>query len=30
LVFKFNGKDASGRAMDAKANEIDGYALKAF
>ena len=30
LVFKFNGKDASGRTMDKKADQIDGYALEAF
>ena len=30
LVFKFSGKDSSGRTMDAKADEIDGYAMKAF
>jgi tetratricopeptide (TPR) repeat protein len=30
LVFTFKGKDASGRAMDSSADEIDGYAMKAF
>lgn len=30
LVFKFSGKDASGRSMDTGADEIDGYAAKAF
>lgn len=30
LVFAFKGKDASGRSMDEAANEINGYALKAF
>ncbi|SJZ34859.1 Tetratricopeptide repeat-containing protein [Trichlorobacter thiogenes] len=30
LVFSFKGKDASGRSMDSSADEIDGYALKAF
>jgi tetratricopeptide (TPR) repeat protein len=30
LVFKFSGKDASGRAMDQAANEVDGYALGVF
>lgn len=30
LVFSYKGKDAAGRSMDEKANEIDGYALKAF
>jgi len=30
LVFKFIGKDASGRSMDAKADEVDGYALGSF
>lgn len=30
LVFKFTGKDASGRVMSSTADEIDGYALKAF
>lgn len=30
LVFSFKGKDASGREMDSSANEIDGFAMKAF
>lgn len=30
LVFKFMGKDAAGRKMDPKADEIDGYALESF
>ncbi len=30
LVFSFKGKDASGRLMDSSADEIDGYAQKAF
>lgn len=30
LVFSFKGKDAQGRSMDLTADEIDGYALKAF
>lgn len=30
LVFSFKGKDASGRSMDSAADEINGYALKAF
>jgi len=30
LVFKFSGKDASGRQMDTNADQIDGYALNAF
>lgn len=30
LVFKFSGKDAAGRQMDTAADEIDGYAMKAF
>lgn len=30
LVFKFSGKDASGRAMDTAGDQIDGYATKAF
>ena len=28
LVFKFSGKDAAGRTMDIKADEIDGYSLE--
>jgi tetratricopeptide (TPR) repeat protein len=30
VVFKFTGKDASGREMDVTANEMDGYAIFAF
>ena len=30
LVFKFSGKDASGRQMDTTGDQIDGYAAKAF
>lgn len=30
LVFKFSGKDASGRQMDTTGDQIDGYALKPF
>ena len=30
IVFKFSGKDASGREMDITANEIDGYAVFPF
>lgn len=30
LVFKFNGKDSSGRQMDSAGDQIDGYAAKAF
>ena len=30
LVFSYKGKDASGRSMDSSADEISGYALKAF
>jgi tetratricopeptide (TPR) repeat protein len=30
LVFKFSGKDASGRQMDTAGDQIDGYAFKAF
>lgn len=30
IVFKFNGKDSSGRVMDTNANEIDGYSGTAF
>ncbi len=30
LVFKFSGKDASGRQMDTAGDQIDGYASKAF
>lgn len=30
LVFAFKGKDAAGRTMDARADEISGFALKAF
>lgn len=30
LVFRFKGKDAYGREMDATADEYDGFALKAF
>ncbi len=30
LVFKFSGKDAYGRSMDTTADQIDGYAGKAF
>ena len=30
LVFKFSGKDASGRQMDTTGDQIDGYAEKAF
>lgn len=30
LVFKFIGKDSSGRQMDASGDQIDGYATKAF
>jgi tetratricopeptide (TPR) repeat protein len=30
LVFKFSGKDASGRQMDTTGDQIDGYSLAAF
>jgi Tfp pilus assembly protein PilF len=30
LVFKFSGKDASGRQMDTAGDQIDGYSLTAF
>jgi tetratricopeptide (TPR) repeat protein len=30
LVFKFSGKDASGRTMDTTADQIDGYSIKPF
>lgn len=30
LVFRFKGKDAAGREMNTKADEYDGFALKAF
>lgn len=30
VVFKFTGKDASGREMDVTANEMDGYAIFPF
>jgi tetratricopeptide (TPR) repeat protein len=30
LVFKFSGKDSSGRQMDTTGDQIDGYAAKAF
>lgn len=30
IVFKFTGKDSSGREMDVNANEIDGYSVSAF
>ncbi len=30
MVFGFSGKDESGRSMDSRADEINGYALKAF
>jgi tetratricopeptide (TPR) repeat protein len=30
LVFKFTGKDSSGRQMDTAGDQIDGYATKAF
>jgi len=30
LVFKFSGKDASGRQMDTTGDQIDGYSLKSF
>jgi hypothetical protein len=30
LVFKFTGKDASGRLMDTSGDQIDGYAVKPF
>lgn len=30
LVFKFSGKDASGRQMDTAGDQIDGYSIKAF
>ncbi len=30
LVFKFSGKDSSGRLMDTTGDQIDGYASKAF
>lgn len=30
LVFKFSGKDASGRQMDTAGDQIDGYAIKPF
>lgn len=30
LVFTFSGKDADGRAMDTKGDQIDGYAVKPF
>ena len=30
IVFKFSGKDSTGREMDVNANEIDGYSVSAF
>lgn len=30
IVFKFSGKDSSGREMDVNANEIDGYSVSSF
>ena len=30
LIFKFIGKDASGRSMDQKADEVDGYSISSF
>ena len=30
LVFKFSGKDTSGRSMDTSSDQIDGYASKSF
>ena len=30
LVFKFSGKDASGRTMDTTADQIDGYSINPF
>lgn len=30
IVFKFSGKDSSGREMDVNANEIDGYSVSPF